>query len=143
MTTPELDPVAATLTFLDLLEAREQDSVVAMLESDITWTTPMTATGDADDAEVIEGREAFRARLALLGAMISSVRFTDRRVTVDGPGTTTFVQARGDFRTAAGRPYRNTYVFRLDWRDGRIRSWEEYANPVTVLNAFPELASGS
>jgi ketosteroid isomerase-like protein len=32
------------------------------------------------------------------------------------------------------------YVFRFDWRNGRIVTWEEYANPVTILRAFPELA---
>jgi hypothetical protein len=28
-------------------------------------------------------------------------------------------------------------VFRFDWRDGKIISWEEYANPITIIRTFP------
>jgi ketosteroid isomerase-like protein len=49
------------------------------------------------------------------------------------------VQSNGDFVTADGRPHRNVYVFRFDWRDGKIASWEEYANPITIIRTFPRL----
>jgi ketosteroid isomerase-like protein len=67
-----------------------------------------------------------------------SARFTDRRITVSADGATTFVQTRGDFLTTDGRPYRNVYVFRFDWLDDKIVSWEEYANPITILRTFPD-----
>ncbi|WP_460523375.1 nuclear transport factor 2 family protein [Flindersiella endophytica] len=51
--------------------------------------------------------------------------------TPDGSAST-FVQTNGDFQTRDGRPYRNVYVFRFDWRGGRMKAWEEYANPVTI-----------
>ena len=70
-----------------------------------------------------------------------SARFIDRRITVSADGATTFVQARGDFLTTDGRPYRNVYVFRFDWRAGTIVSWEEYANPMTIIRTFPHLYS--
>jgi ketosteroid isomerase-like protein len=66
-----------------------------------------------------------------------SARFVDRRVSLTRDGMTTFVQTRGDFVTALGRPYRNVYVFRFDWDDDRLRVWEEYANPVAVRRAYP------
>ncbi len=137
----DFDPQVATRQFLDLLEAGDGPGIERMLDDDVTWTAPMTATGDPDDAESFEGRDEFRAHVRELSGMISSARFVDRRVTASADGATTFVQTRGDFRTKTGGPYRNVYVFRFDWRNGRIACWEEYANPVTVLRAFPELAS--
>jgi ketosteroid isomerase-like protein len=98
----------------------------------------MSASGDADDNEPARGRDAVESRLGAIGGMMRSARFGDRRMTVSADGGTTFVQTRGDFRTADDRPYRNVYVFRLDWRDDKIVSWEEYANPVTILRTFPE-----
>jgi ketosteroid isomerase-like protein len=67
-----------------------------------------------------------------------SARFIDRRITASASRATTFVQARGDFVTADGRPYQNVYVFRFDWRNGKIMSWEEYANPMTIIRTFPD-----
>ncbi len=29
-------------------------------------------------------------------------------------------------------------MFRLDSRDGKIVSWEEYATPITIIRAFPD-----
>jgi ketosteroid isomerase-like protein len=134
------DRIAAAERFLDLLEAGDGEGIEGMLDENIVWIAPMTATGDAEDAEPAEGIDAFRARVRQIGGLIGSACFVDRRVTATEDGTTTFVQARGDFRTKSGEPYRNVYVFRFDWRDGKIVTWEEYANPVTILRAFPELA---
>ncbi len=53
-------------------------------------------------------------------------------------GATTFVQTRGDFLTIDSRPYRNVYVVRFDWLDDKIVSWEEYANPITILRTFAD-----
>jgi ketosteroid isomerase-like protein len=36
----------------------------------------------------------------------------------------------------AVRPYRNVYVFRLDWLDGLVVGIEEYANPITFCRTF-------
>jgi len=135
----DLDPAAATNRFLDLLEDGDSRGVGAMLSAHVTWSAPMTATGNVDDAERTEGREAFQARLSSIGALMQSARFVDRRVTTSADGTTTFVQTRGDFRSADGSPYRNVYVFRFDWQDGKIVAWEEYANPITILRAFPDV----
>jgi ketosteroid isomerase-like protein len=139
MISNDFDPAAAANRFLDLLEAGDRSGVEGMLSADVTWTTPMTATGNVDDGERVEGREAFQARASAIGAMMRSTRFVDRRVTTSADGATTFVQTRGDFRSADGRPYRNVYVFRFDWQDGRLAAWEEYANPITILRTFPDV----
>jgi ketosteroid isomerase-like protein len=135
--TTEQDMAAATNRFLDLLEAGDRAGVGRMLDPDVVWSALMTASGDADDTDRAEGSAAFQSRISSLAALNRSARFADRRVTTSADGLTTFVQTKGDFRTTDGRPYRNVYVFRFDWRDGRIVSWEEYANPVTILRTFP------
>jgi ketosteroid isomerase-like protein len=135
--TTDLDVASATGRFLDLLEAGDLAGVTAMLHPDVVWSAPMTFTGNPDGGERVKGTTAFLARLGSIGALMRSVRFTNRRVTTSVDGLTTFVQTRGDFCTGDGRPYRNVYVFRFDWRDGTLASWEEYANPITVLRAFP------
>ncbi len=126
-----------TNRFLDLLEAGDRAGVAGMLDDEVVWSAPMSAGSDGD-GEPARGREAFGSRLRSIGGLNRSARFTDRRITASADEATTFVQTRGDFVTAAGRPYRNVYVFRFDWRDGRIVSWEEYANPLTIIRAFPE-----
>jgi ketosteroid isomerase-like protein len=137
----EPDLAAATNRFLDLLEAGDRAGLAAMLHPDVVWITPMTASGDPADAERTEGTSAFFAHARAIAALNRSARFADRRVTTSADGATTFVQTQGDFRTADGRPYRNVYVFRFDWRDGLIVSWEEYANPITILRTFPDVFS--
>ena len=45
--------------------------------------------------------------------------------------------ARRRFRSVSDS-LRNVYVFRFDWLDDKIVSWEEYANPITILRTFPD-----
>jgi ketosteroid isomerase-like protein len=129
--------VDQTNRFLDILEAADQAGMAGILDDQVMWSTPMSS-GQAGDGEPACGRQAFASRLGSISGLMRSARFTDRRITASADNTTTFVQTRGDFVTADGRPYRNVYVFRLDWRDGKIVSWEEYANPITIIRAFPD-----
>jgi len=135
---PATDLVDQTNRFLDLLETGDRAGIAEMLDDQIAWSTPMSSDG-AEDGETARGLQAFAARLGAIGSLMRSARFTDRRITASADETTTFVQARGDFVTADGRPYRNVYVFRFDWHNARIVSWEEYANPITIIRTFPEV----
>ena len=135
MQTAEL--VGQTNHFLDILEAADQAGMAEILDDQVVWSTPMSS-GQDGDGEPARGREAFASRLGSISGLMRSARFTDRRITASAEGTTTFVQAKGDFITATGQPYQNVYVFRFDWRDGKIISWEEYANPLTIIRAFPQ-----
>ena len=129
-----------TNRFLNLLEAGDRARLAEMLDDQVVWSAPMSS-GSGQDGEPARGREAFGSRLGSIGALMKSAKFIDRRITASADGTTTFVQANGDFVTTEGRPYRNVYVFRFDWRAGTIVSWEEYANPMTIIRTFPHLYS--
>jgi ketosteroid isomerase-like protein len=138
----ERPPGAADLTdaadrLLDLIEALDVERISDLLDEDVAWLLPMSMSGYPEDALHLEGREAFLNRLQELAEITSSVRFAERRISVTHDEITTFVQALGDFMTSAGAPYRNTYVFRFDWRQGKLVRWEEYANPVAVQLAYP------
>ena len=126
-----------TNRFLDLLEVGDSSGIAAMLDDQIVWSTPMSS-GTSTETQPARGRKAFGARLGTISGQMRSAKFIDRRVTTSADGATTFVQTKGDFLTADGRPYQNVYVFRFDWDQGRIKSWEEYANPLTIIRTFPD-----
>jgi ketosteroid isomerase-like protein len=65
-----------------------------------------------------------------------------------------FVEARGDFLTLDGRPYRNVYLIKLVFDDaGAVTRIEEWTNPVTAAQTWgfslkalpkpPPIAAGS
>jgi ketosteroid isomerase-like protein len=126
-----------TNRFLNAMETADVEVLAAMLDDDVTWTAPMSASG-GQDIEAVHGLDAFGARMMEIGGLMQSAKFVDRRITVSLDGTTSFVQSNGDFVTVDGRPYRNVYVFRFDWVEDKIVAWEEYANPVTIVKTFPE-----
>ena len=132
------DRLDQTNRFLDVLETADHTAIAAMLDDQVVWSSPMSSSGNAEDEDPARGREAFGSRLGSISGLMRSARFTDRRITVSADEATTFVQTRGDFLTTDGRPYRNVYVFRFDWLDDKIVSWEEYANPITILRTFPD-----
>lgn len=131
------DLVDQTNRFLDALEVRDRAGMAELLDDQVVWSTPMSL-GNSEEGRTARGREAFGSRLGSISGLMRSAKFIDRRVTRSEDGATTFVQTRGDFVTADGRPYQNVYVFRLDWRDAKIVSWEEYANPLTIIRTFPD-----
>jgi len=136
------DPGRESHRFLDLIEAGDAALIAEILDEDVTWVLPMSTSGDPEDGLRLDGRNAFLDRLRQLGGVTESMRFASRRVSVTRDETTTFVQAAGDFVTSTGVSYRNTYVFRLDWREGQLVSMEEYANPVAVQRAYPGFDEG-
>jgi len=126
-----------TSRFLNAMEAADVKVLASMLDEDIIWSAPMSASG-GQEVETVQGLDAFGARLMEIGGLMQSAKFADRRITVSADGATSFVQSNGEFVTTDGRPYRNVYVFRFDWVDDKIVAWEEYANPVTIVKTFPE-----
>lgn len=125
-----------TLAFLDALQAKDFPAVAAALTEDTALTVALSFSGAPEPAGRFTGKEQVLGYLTQVFTTMGTIRFTDVRVSVADAGRTTFVQANGDFTTADGRPYRNVYVFRYDWRDGLIARTEEYGNPVTFSRTF-------
>jgi ketosteroid isomerase-like protein len=130
--------VRHTSEFFRALEAQDMHKLRSLLAPDVTWSVPMAANGDNDNgAHVFTGVDAVMANFEQIGTLLRTVSFIGQRTTVDGSGRTSITEARGDFVTASGAPYRNVYVFHLDWRGGKVVAGIEYANPVTICQAFP------
>ncbi|MBL7497981.1 nuclear transport factor 2 family protein [Frankia sp. CN7] len=143
-TATDPDPEAAreervavdTRGFLDAFERRDLDWISGLLAPDVTLVQPMSFDGSQQPAIRFAGKEQVVGYFRQVFAGMGTISFVDRRITVAAGGDTVIVQANGNFTTAAGSPYRNVYLFRFDWRDGRIAAGEEYANPITAARVL-------
>lgn len=127
---------ARTHAFLAALERKDLRTVAAMTGERATLTVSLSFSGAQEPAGRFTGKDEVLGYVRGVFTTMAVVDFTDERVSVTGDGRTSFVQANGRFTAADGRPYHNVYVFRYDWRDGRIAGVEEYANPVTFCTTF-------
>ncbi|MEX5632485.1 nuclear transport factor 2 family protein [Parafrankia sp. FMc2] len=127
---------AATRGFLDAFERRDLDTITNLLTDQVTLVQPMSFTGAPEPAIRFSGRDEVIGYFRQVFAAMGRISFVDERITVGAGGDTVFVQANGDFTGADGGPYRNVYLFRFDWRDGRLVSGEEYANPIIFARRF-------
>ena len=130
-----------TRRWLAALAERDFEAMESLLDPDVTLVNLMTLDGSQDPGPGHVGRDQVLGYFRTVNELMPRRELRDLRVTE--AGDTTFLQFNGDFRTADGRPYRNVYVFRLDWRDGRLATIEEYGNPVTFINTFPEAVAHS
>jgi ketosteroid isomerase-like protein len=125
-----------TQQFLDCIEHKDAEAVAAALHPRVMLAHPLSLSGKRTDAARWQGKDQVVGYFDGAFAMMGRIRFINRRVSVADGGGTSFVQADGDITTADGRPYRNTYIFRIDWRGGRAIAIEEYANPLTFCQTF-------
>lgn len=128
---------ARTAAFFAALERQDEDALRGLFAPSVRWENPMAISGNNDDNRTpLTGRDAVLDNFRSLQSLITTVRFTDLRITVANGGRTSVAEVRGDMTTAAGQPYRNVYVFRFDWLGGRIVAGAEYANPMTICVTF-------
>jgi ketosteroid isomerase-like protein len=132
----ERDTLRRTQQFLDRFEQKDTEAIAATLHPEVAFTHPLSLSGKRTDAARWQGKDAVLGYLGGAFTKMDRVRFINQRLSVAAGGETAFVQADGDLTTADGRPYQNVYVFRIDWRDGRIIAIEEYANPLTFCQTF-------
>jgi ketosteroid isomerase-like protein len=118
--------------FYAAIEAKDAESVEAMLTEDVVVVHPFTFSGATMPEAEFEGREQVMGYVNGLFTSFSQISIAD-------DGSTVFVEAQGDFIAAQGNlPYRNVYVFKLELRDGQISAIREYYNPVIFAMTFGE-----
>ncbi len=127
-----------TRQFIQAVEQEDMAAVSALVDPEATLVLKMTLTGEQEPDMIFEGREQILGYVQSNFDAMETIRFINQRITVSRDGRTSFVEADGDFVSADGRPYRNVYVFRFDWCDGRIIGSAEYANPITFLQLIGE-----
>lgn len=127
---------ARTQALVAALERKDLEAVTALIHEQATLTVPLSFSGAPEPAGRFVGKEQVLGYVQGVFTNMAVVDFADVRITVTDNGKTSFVQAKGQFTVADGRPYHNVYVFRYDWQHGRVISIEEYANPVTYCATF-------
>ena len=129
---------ALARSFFAALEAGDLDAVAALLHEDAVNVLPFTGDGrtEREALRVFDGEAAVLGYFTAAAQRIDQVAFTDIVLTPSADGRTVFAQMRGDMVLPDGRPYRNLYVWRLDFEDGLIVTIHEYFNPVTADQAF-------
>ena len=135
----QADAVGQTRALLSALEGKDLPTIADLLDRQATLTLPLSFSGAPEPAVHFTGKDQVLGYLTGVFTTMGSIHFTDLRLSVTADGGTTFVQAKGDFTTADGRPYHNVYIFRYNWNDGHLVSIEEYGNPVTFTATFGQL----
>lgn len=136
---PEQRTEAQTRALLAAFERKDIDAISARIDRNATLTIPLSFTGAPEPAGHFANKAEILGYVDGVMANFQRIEFTDLRVSVTDNGRTSFAQANGDFLTADGRSYRNVYIYRFDWKNGRMVRTEEYANPITLCNTFEHL----
>jgi ketosteroid isomerase-like protein len=148
---PADDPVAraaarlALRRFYAAISHGDMAALAATLTKDAIYEFPLSETGSSDPADCRRyvGREAIVAfwretsRLGLQFAMPEDVT-----VSILADGSRVFLEQRGNITLSTGVAYRNRYIFRYDFYDGRIAGVREYLNPVVSAIAFGRPLAG-
>jgi len=79
----------------------------------------------------LEGRNAIASGLQIVSDLFSRFEVTATRAVADERGDV-MVEAEGVATLKDGSPYRNSYVFVMEVRDGTISLWKEYNNPMRL-----------
>ncbi len=136
---PEPDAVVTNVrtaeALIAALEHENLDAILARLAEDVDVVLPLAPDGNNDPAHIdhFAGRQATRAMLWRTFFAYRQIDFVDDVITPSSDGRVIFVEARGDFVTLDGRPYRNVYLIKLVFDDaGAVTRIEEWTNPVTA-----------
>jgi ketosteroid isomerase-like protein len=116
---------------IDAIAAGDLDAVLGCLADDVVFEFPYAAGSQVLDRAGVRDVMAFVIRT-----------FPTRRFQVDGVFELAdpdglIVEYSSEFATAGGDVhYANRYVAIFQFRDGLIRRWREYANPVPFERAL-------
>jgi ketosteroid isomerase-like protein len=143
---PEPDAVIAnvrtTEALIAALEQENRDAILVRLAEDVDVVLPLAPDGNNDPTHIdhFVGRQAAGMLLWRTFLADRHIAFVDDVITPSSDGRVIFVEARGDFLTLDGRPYRNVYLIKLVFDDaGAVTRIEEWTNPVTaaLTRGFP------
>ena len=117
--------------FFRTKEDHNLDDLTALFADNIVYTFPLPASGAQENWFVYEGKQATVEYQRKTLDAFSQLKMRDMQVAVSEDGDMVFVEARGDYISKDGKPYRNVYIFKFALEDGKIVKVFEYANPVT------------
>jgi ketosteroid isomerase-like protein len=131
--------VQTTEALIAALEHENLDAILATLAKEVEVVLPLAPDGNNDPTHIdrFAGRQAVRGLLWRTFLAYRQIAFLDDVITPSSDGRVIFVEARGDFLTLDGRPYRNVYIIKLVFDDaGDVTRIEEWTNPVTAAQTW-------
>ena len=73
------DRLDQTNRFLDVLETADRTAIAEMLDDQVIWSSPMSFSGNAEDAGPAQGRDAFGSHLSSISGLMRSADSTTMR----------------------------------------------------------------
>jgi ketosteroid isomerase-like protein len=131
-------PAALAGVYLDALQRQDAAALGALVTDDFVLEVPFDAAGTNDPRNTLSwrGRDDFLTNYCAIFPRIAVHLIKDIVVRPTIDPDIVYAEAMGDMVLRDGTPYRNLYVFRFDFRDGRICGLKEFCNPVTAAIAF-------
>lgn len=124
---------------------KDIEAVRALMADDIVVEIPFSESGITDPGHyrVYTGidecvgfwKVAFQAEGTMYGPLNCEISFT-------ADGRTAFLECRNNLTMANGRTYKNRYVMRTDFDNGKITGVREYYNPIQSAYAFRRQIAG-
>jgi hypothetical protein len=118
---------------LDATEARDPDRMIEGWARDGVLEFPFAPEGFPAR---VEGRSALLEFFHQFPKFYSKIRVVDRIIEPLADGSGIVAQYRGEWTNVKGRPYNNTYVAVLRFRDGEVVHMREYFNPQVWLDSL-------
>ncbi len=135
----------ALKNYLRALHAKDLDAVRGLMMDDVVIELPFNESGKTDQASY----RIYRGMDQVLGfwktafeAEGESHGMNEADITMSADGSRIFIEARGHLTMASGRDYRNRYVMRFDFVNGKLKHCKEYYNPIQSAYAFGRVLAG-
>ena len=118
--------------FLNALTTRDVDQVMPLWDEDGVMEFPFVPEGSPNR---FEGLDAIRTTLASAFVQRPKMSFFDVRAHQAADPNLAFVEFKGDMTLQSGAPYNNTYIAKVEARDGKLIHFKEFFNPLVDLAA--------
>jgi len=136
---PDGDNVAKVKAVFAAFEKRDITGIPELIDETASLVIPFTPSGKTDPEAMtrFNGKQAVLRYFDDVLANFKQIRFYDLELTESKDGNTIFVEVKSDFVAARNdAPYRNIYVFRFDFANGKVARVLEHANPVPAAELF-------
>ena len=134
------DPTPSELVsvYLAALQRQDVETLGALVTDDFVLEVPFDAAGTNDPRKALSwhGRADYLTNYCAIFPRIAVHRINDIVVMPTTHPGIVYAEAMGDMILVDGTPYKNLYVFRFDFRGGKICGLKEFCNPVTAAIAF-------
>ena len=118
--------------FLDALTTRDIEQVVPLWNEDGVMEFPFVPEGSPNR---FAGIEAIRTTLASAFVQRPRIRFFDIKAYQAADPNLAFVEFKGDMALLSGQAYNNTYIAKVEAREGKLQYFKEFFNPLVDLAA--------